>query len=313
MKARVFVSCGQNKDSNEPQIADGVAKVLDELGFDPYVAVRERTLRGVIQNIFSRLAESEYFILIDFKRELLASSDEYRGSPFCHQELALATYLEKRVLVFQEQGVRKFDGIIQFLQANAITFRNRADVPLLVRTAVLEENWNANWRDELTLSRLSDQHADELHPPHRPVRYWHIAVTNNNPYKTAIGCHAYLRSLVRLDPNPETISFEVVENKWRGISFLSAIIPPAKRREFDAFMLYSDTPGRLIGGTHTDSPKHQLVILEPGKYLLCYSVYSETFAEAKNYFTLEFLGTSVDGVVFREATRDEVELMAVAS
>ena len=114
-----------------------------------------------------------YFILIDFKRELLASSDEHRGSPFCHQELALATYLEKRVLVFQEQGVRKFDGIIQFLQANAITFRNRADVPLLVRTAVLEENWNANWRDELTLSRLSDQHADELYPPHRPAGIAH--------------------------------------------------------------------------------------------------------------------------------------------
>jgi len=218
MKARVFASCGQNKDSDEPQIADNVAKVLDELGFDPYVAVRERTLRGVIQNIFSRLAESDYFLFIDFKRDRLASSDEHRGSPFCHQELALATYLEKRVLVFQEQGVRKFDGIIQFLQANAIPFTNRVDVPMLVRKAVLEEWWNANWRDELTLTRLTDQHADEHHPQ-RPVRYWHVAVTNHNPYKTAFGCHAYLRSLVRVYPNSKTISFEVVENKWRGISF----------------------------------------------------------------------------------------------
>jgi hypothetical protein len=312
MKARVFVSCGQNKDSDEPQIADNVAKVLDELGFDPYVAVRERTLRGVIQNIFSRLAESEYFLLIDFKRDLLASSDEHRGSPFCHQELALATYLEKRVLVFQEQGVRKFDGIIQFLQANAIPFTNRFDVLMFVRKAVLEEKWNANWRDELTLSRLTDQHADELHPQ-GPVRYWHIAATNNNPYKTAFGCYAYLRSLVRVYPNPETISFEVVENKWRGISFLSAIIPPKKSREFDAFMLYANAPRRLIGGTHTDSPRHQLVVFEPGNYLLCYSVYSETFAEAKNFFTLEFPGTSVEGVVFREATRDELEVASEGS
>jgi hypothetical protein len=308
MKARVFISCGQNKDSDEPQIADSVAKVLTDLGFDPYIAVRERTLRGVIQNIFRRLAESEYFLLIDFKRERLQRNghDEHRGSPFCHQELALATYLEKPVIVFQEEGVRKLDGIIQFLQTNAIPFLKRADLPELVRTAVLEEKWDANWRDELTLSRLPEQHADELHPPNRHVRYWHIAVTNNNPYKTAFGCHAYLRSLVRLEPNPATISFEVVENKWRGISFLSAIIPPTKRREFDAFLLYSDTPGTLIGGTHTDSPRHQLVLLEPGKYLLCYSVYSETFAEAKNYFILEFPGTSVGEVVFRKATREEI-------
>jgi len=94
---------------------------------------------------------------------------------------------------------------------------------------------------------------------------------------------------------------------------LSAIIPPKKRREFDAFMLYANAPGTLIGGTHTDSPRHQLVVFEPGHYLLCYSVYSETFTEAKNFFTLEFPGTSVEEVVFREATRDELEFVSEGS
>jgi hypothetical protein len=58
------------------------------LRFDAYIAVEEQTLRGLTENIFARLANSEYFLFDDFKRDRLEGSNEHRGSLFSHQELA---------------------------------------------------------------------------------------------------------------------------------------------------------------------------------------------------------------------------------
>jgi hypothetical protein len=70
-RARVFISCGQNKVTDEERIAREIGLRLSELGYDPYIAIQEQTLRGLKENIFGRLEESEYFIFIDFKREEL--------------------------------------------------------------------------------------------------------------------------------------------------------------------------------------------------------------------------------------------------
>ena len=39
-RARVFISCGQNKKTNEVMIAGQIREKLEKLGFDPYIAVR---------------------------------------------------------------------------------------------------------------------------------------------------------------------------------------------------------------------------------------------------------------------------------
>ncbi len=59
LRARVFISCGQNKDSEEPKLADEIRIKLTTLGFDPYVAVAEQSLRGLKENLFERLSQSE--------------------------------------------------------------------------------------------------------------------------------------------------------------------------------------------------------------------------------------------------------------
>ena len=69
-RARVFVSCGQNYDE-ERNIALRVRDSLRELGFGPYVAVEEQSLRGLKENLFEQLRRSEYFVFVDFKREQL--------------------------------------------------------------------------------------------------------------------------------------------------------------------------------------------------------------------------------------------------
>jgi len=140
VKSRVFISCGQRKDNEELAIANQIADKLDKMGFEPYIAVGEQSLKGVKENIFKRLEESEYFLFIDFKRERLFKTNEefvdtndHRGSLFSHQELAIATFLDYEVLAFQEKGVKKDDGILGFIQANCIPFSKRRNLPMLLR------------------------------------------------------------------------------------------------------------------------------------------------------------------------------------
>jgi hypothetical protein len=104
-KAKVFVSCGQRKDFGEAELAEKVGKVLEGLGFDVYLGIKDNTLDSVRENLFPQLEDSEYFLFIDFRREPLGNG-EYRGSLFSHQELALATYLEfkERAIGFHESG-----------------------------------------------------------------------------------------------------------------------------------------------------------------------------------------------------------------
>src|SRR5262245_5827304 len=68
-KARVFISCGQRRDTDEVEVARRIREAFLDAGFDPYVAAKEQTLRGVKENIFRQLASSEYFVFVDFKRE----------------------------------------------------------------------------------------------------------------------------------------------------------------------------------------------------------------------------------------------------
>jgi hypothetical protein len=84
MRARVFVSCGQAKNSEEMELASNIAQMLESLGYDPYVAAKEQTLAGLKENIFRRLEESEYFLFVDFKRDALngRSPPIHRGSLF---------------------------------------------------------------------------------------------------------------------------------------------------------------------------------------------------------------------------------------
>jgi hypothetical protein len=55
-RARVFMRCGHNKDTNEVTIAQQMVVRLEKLGFDPYIAVQEQTLGGLQENIFRQLS-----------------------------------------------------------------------------------------------------------------------------------------------------------------------------------------------------------------------------------------------------------------
>ena len=119
-RARVFISCGQQKDTLESKIAQEIHDVLYEKGFEPFVAIQEQTLIGLKENIFAKLTESEYLLFIDFTREQLPSVS-YRGSLFSHQELAIASYIQLDAIAFQQEGVA-LEGMMKAMQLNAIPF-----------------------------------------------------------------------------------------------------------------------------------------------------------------------------------------------
>ena len=287
-RARVFISCGQNKKTNEVMIAGQIREKLEKLGFDPYIAVEEQTLRGLKENIFRQLSTSEYFLFVDFKREKLENEDVHRGSLFSHQELALASFLDIEMLAFREAGVKAEDGIMRFLQANAIQFAegDRHLLPDLIESRA--RKWDPNWRNELVLERdvaqFTDARVRNLND--RLGRYFQIGVKNLHKEKMATNCYAYLEKAIKLDPLSE-ISLNTVELKWEGYVFPNTHILPNTTRRFDALRIMHDNPTDpqfIIFSDYTgfDPPIHG-----EGCYELRYVVVADNFPPARGTFNLK--------------------------
>jgi hypothetical protein len=294
MKARVFVSCGQSAQHEEIQLARRIGQLLESLGYDPYVAVAEQTLRGVKENIFARLADSEYFLFVDFKRELLPNRN-HRGSLFSHQELSIASFLDKPLIAFQEQGVQ-LEGVLAFVQGNCTIFSDPKELLAAIADKV-SKNWETDWHDQIIISREPKQFADALHPhPNfprgRPVRYFHLEVKNAHCSKTAFNTYAYLEQIIDAKTGKPT-DLRLVEFKWRGVVFPNVVIPQKSSRELDAFLVYHDLPAQLRLGAFTDSPEH-MKTLELGDYELTFVVHSENFRTSRSTFRLHVGGTLND-------------------
>jgi hypothetical protein len=263
IRATVFVSCGQANGTDEPVIANAIAEKLQKLGFDCYIAVQEQTLRGLKDNICRQLERSEYFLFIDFKREVLDTKGSLicRGSLFSHQELAIASYLDKEVLAFQELGVKPLDGILGFLQANAFAFTDRFTLPELVAEKVKERltkgTWDQNWKNVLALERDPTQYVDATRielgkPPSFLGRFFHIDVYNRHRSKMATNCYVYLEKALNLDTSKE-IPFKTVEYKWAGYTLPNATILPRQNRRLDAFWIDHRSPTNLRFNAFVDS------------------------------------------------------------
>lgn len=310
LKARVFISCGQQKGTDEVEIAHKIAKKLDEeMDFEPYIAVEEQTLKGMKENIFRRLSESEYFIFIDFKRERLFKlkngsfddTDKHRGSLFSHQELAIATFLDVEPLLFREKDVKEDDGILKFIQANCIEFTDRHSLPDIVAKEVRKRKWDPNWRNELLLERDEKEFDDKVYVGERVARFYHINVRNLHRQKIAHDCVAYLEKIKNLSTGEEK-SFELVEFKWKGVKNREAAISPKGFRYLDAFHIFYDSQNIVHLGINPFivdfTGYYELYRLKgPGNFELTFVVFSENFLPVKATFSLH-IGNHLDDIKF---------------
>ena len=190
LRARIFISCGQSKQSDEDQIAREIGNRLRYLGFDAYVAVEVQDLHGLRENIFEELRKSEYFLFVDFKRDSLGDSGLHRGSLFSNQELAIASLLEIDVVAFREKGVKPQDGLMQFLQVNPKEFSDKSMLPDAVVGVVQQRGWKSNWKNELALT--ATQPVDNGR-----AMCFHVNVCNRHRDKLATNCFAYLEKIIK--------------------------------------------------------------------------------------------------------------------
>jgi hypothetical protein len=288
-RARVFISCGQKKGSEEVKIARNIQTKLVRLGFDAWFAEEVHSLRGLRENIFENLANFEYFVFVDFRREKLVGNkshpvpdnQKYRGSLFTNQELAVASYLEMPSVIFQEQGVKDRDGMLGCLHANAIMFHDRRSLPTMIAKEVKEAKWDRHHRNELVLERGSG-YSPHLQNNGETARFFHVTVHNLHRFKTATNCNVYLESASKLgQPIATPLPVNSVEFKWAGYVFPSVNIPPRNKRRFDAFFVLPSQPTRLFFRTFSDSIEFTPQIHGAGKYELGYLVISENFPPAR--------------------------------
>lgn len=322
-KARVFISCGQRKKSdlemltveNLPQatpeltIAKKIFEKLQKLGYEPYLALEQQTLQGVKEGIFENLRNTEYFLFIDFQRERLFKlgtinfdSEEYRGSLFSNQELAIATFLGHEVLAFQEKGVKKKDGLLNFVQANCKTFSNRNRLVNAV-VAEVRKKWSPNWRNELSIEPVVHFVDNVLNPVEGVGKYFHITVTNKHKDKVARNCVSYVERIRNLETG-ELRVLEYVELKWKGVITVGVAIPPKSQRYLDAFHVNHGTPNTARLGLNTHVVDFSGFAIEyqisgTGDYEIDYVVFSDNFPPARAKFRLH-IGTNLTDVTFQK-------------
>jgi hypothetical protein len=253
------------------------------------------------------LEKSEYYIFVDFKRDQLAdiSPPICRGSLFSHQELALASYLDIDVLAFQELGVKKDDGILRLLQANATNFTDRNLLPNVIADKVRERGWDPHSKNDLVLEREPEQFTDAMRvdnregPPFQD-RFFHIDVRNRHRSTIATNCYVYMAKAANLDTSQE-IPLKTVEFKWAGYVQPNAHILPGQVRRFDAFWLAHHLPTTMQFNIYSDATDYIPRIEGEGRYEFRYQVVADNFPAASGSFILD-LNRSLSLTVFRSAS-----------
>ncbi|MCJ7663560.1 MAG: hypothetical protein MUO24_04900 [Desulfobacterales bacterium] len=305
IKAKVFISCGQRKKSegakvDEVEIAHEVASVLESMGYgEPYIAVYDRSLRGLKENIFSHLETSEYFLFIDLCREKLDDSNDRRGSLFCNQELAIASYLELEAIGFQQKGVMR-DGILEFIQLiqSHHKFDDPKELPEMVRKEV-KKHWRPDWKNALRISKDSIYSNDTtLRARGDKAKYFHVIVENLHKRKIALGCTAYIESIRDLQTQNQ-VPLETVELKWDGYTLPNASIMPQPNvgRGLTLFFVLHQRPNELHFDNFTDSTRFMQPLCGPGDYELTYVVITQNFPIVRTTFTVH-IENQLDRITF---------------
>jgi hypothetical protein len=279
LRARVFISCGQSKETDEAQVARDIGARLRDLGYCAYIAVDVQDLHGLRENIFDQLRKSEYFLFIDFKRERLRDCDYHRGSLFSHQELAIASLFEIDVVAFREKDVKPQDGLARYLHLNETEFSDKSMLPDEVIGVVQRRGWRPNWRNELVL---------EASP--RPVDYkgaecFHVRVKNHHRDKLALNCSAYLEKVIKLPNTEREMPDEMLECKWAATPLPRVSIPAGKSRRFDVCYAQAN---EVVFPPITDTPEYIFRIpREEESYELSYLVTSDNFPPVRGRFILD--------------------------
>ena len=286
LRAKVFVSCGQRKNTEEAALSIKIKELLEGKGFEPYIAIEQQSLSGLSENIFRELNTSDYYLFVDFKREQLANMASCRGSLYTNQELAIAAFLKKPVIAFQETGVESNDGMLGSLQVNPIPFSDRIILCEMIDKEVEERGWDNRSKNKLEISYLRFVDTNLIiNGQFIPARFFHLNVENKNLEKNALDCYAYAIRIFDKRKNQE-VPVKAVELKWAGYVFPNATILKKLPRPLDAFFIFKGKPNELRFTSYSDSTEFMASIVGPGDFEITYEVASANFPEAIASFVI---------------------------
>ena len=297
MPGKVFISCGQN-NAEERSIAAELRQWFKERGFFPYVAIQAQSIQDINSAIISELKSSDYYIFIDFPRELFQDDPEgtHRGSLFTHQEMAIAYILGfERVLFLRHKDVR-LEGLLKYTASNAIEFSASREVLEKVRESIEERGWMPSYTRHLLATNLTWSKDGLGYRSHSTGevfigKFLYIDIENRRPDFAAFNTVARLGSIIDAKGN----SIPVVDRshlKVTGQPGYFQTIFPESHGAFDLLCVKSLERGVICLNSSLDLTPKPLIISEPGSYILQYEVLSELFPILKFSIRLNVTGES---------------------
>ena len=285
LKSRVYISICLKKEIEDAKWVQILIRNLAESGFDANPVFEETTLKGIKENVFGQLKQSDYFILIDFPREQLVMDNDFRGSLFGNQELAIASYLGLKTLVFQQKGIKKFDGMIKSLEIPPVVFKKTPELPDLIIKKIKETGWKNSWKNGIhlnnsqlsqTIGNIQLKKADGSIVQSKVTNY-QIKVENLNPHQPAFNCIGYIQSIKNLKTK-ELVPLKSCELKWSGFTLPDASIMPESYRELEALYQVHERPDQILFKTFSDT--NAGITVSPGnsEYEITYLVVSRNYA-----------------------------------
>ena len=233
MAGKVFISCGQATNA-ERAVGNTLFEWFKEKGFHPYLAIDVPTLFDLNSQILKELASSDFFLFINFKRELVGGYN-LPLSLFSHQELAIAYSLgfDRVIIVNQKEALK--EGVLKFIVSNTPEYGDAAEVLGIVKKTVETAKWDKTFSRGLFAQNLVwgatlpvVLYRDHSHP--QPVRQVSLFCdkVNNRANQGAGDCIARL-AYVKKEGSERISSPDRSHLKVTGQSGYKQTIFPARR------------------------------------------------------------------------------------
>lgn len=192
VRSKVFLSCGQGP--SEKGIAAKIGGLLEQRGFDVYIAIDVQTILEINAGIIRELKNSDYYLFVNFRREQIGN--EFRGSLFSNQELAIAYALGfERILVINQKGILP-EGMLKYIGINTETFLDFDDCCATVERALDRAKWTADYCRRLTADRLRFS-GEFISFGNLIGRFLYVDVLNQRPDIAALEATARLSEFAR--------------------------------------------------------------------------------------------------------------------
>ncbi len=130
----VFISCGQSSEEERELGLTIATRVSQFTPFVGYFAQNQQTLDGLTRDIFNAIHNSAGFIAVMHRRDQLPTKgDEYRGSVWVEQEIAIAAFIVQSLglrlpsRAYVQKGIRR-DGVRGYILLNPVEFESSEEV-----------------------------------------------------------------------------------------------------------------------------------------------------------------------------------------